>query len=614
MLESDLPFANAFPPAGEAQWRKLVDGVLKGKSFETLVSKTYDDIAIAPLYPRASADAPRALRSTSGRWSVVQRIDHPHPVEANKQALTDLENGASGLQLVFAGGGGDYGFGLPDASEETIAQVLDGVYLETGVDIELDLGAATRDAAEQVARLVEARGIDPALTNIVFGLNPLGAVIGGALSAEDWPSIAPNFARYVGSLADRGFTKSLCVANARSIHVAGGSDVQELAFALASAVAYLRALEAGGIALDAAPKMITFRLATDADQFCGIAKFRALRRLWARVEQACGLAPLPLHLHAETAWRMMTRVDPHVNLLRATMAVFSAALGGADAISVLPFTQALGLPDAAARRLARNTQLVLSEESNLDKVSDPAAGSGGYEALTSEFCEHAWDLFQQIEKEGGLAKALASGSLQSRVAETRARRRERVARRLDPLTGASEFPMLEEVAVSVLKPLPLSLQTEDTKRLAPMRLAEPFEWLRANADRLAEKGSRPAVFLANLGPLAASAPRAMFAKNVFAAGGIAAIDSDGFNSPQAAADSFKASGANLACLCSSDSVYAEAAVATARLLADAGAKAIYIAGRPRELEAELRQAGVSDFVYAGCDVLCVLADAQHRIA
>jgi methylmalonyl-CoA mutase len=614
MLESDMPFADAFPPADEAQWRKLVDGVLKGKSFETLVGKTYDDIAIRPLYPRLREEAPRAIRSAPGPWSLLQRIDNPDPVEANKQALSDLENGATGLQLVFAGSTGDYGFGLPDASEDTIAQVLNNVFLETGITIELDLSAATRDAPGKVANLVEKRGIDAALTNIVFGLNPLGGIARGKIEAEDWPSLAPKFAQYVRSLADRGFAKSLCVADARMVHASSGSEVQELAFALASAVVYLRALEGSGIDLDAARKMISFRLAPDADQFCGIAKFRALRRLWARVEEACGLMPTPLHLHAETAWRMMTRADPHVNLLRATMAVFSGALGGADSISVLPFTQALGLPDPAARRLARNTQLVLLEESNLDKVSDPAAGSGGYEALTEEFCERAWHLFQQIDKEGGLHKALASGSFQARLAETRARRRERVARRLDPLTGASEFPILEEVFVSVLKPLPLSQQIEDATRLPKTRLAEPFERLRAAVDVMAETGTCPAIFLANLGPLAAFAPRAMFAKNFFAAGGIAGIENDGFGSPQEVAAAFKTSGAKLACICSNDSIYAEKAVSTARALADVGAKAIYVVGRPSEREAELRQAGVTDFIYAGCNVLNVLEDAQRRTA
>ena len=186
-----MPFANVFPPADKEQWRRLVDGVLKGKSFKTLISKTYDDIPIAPLYQRAGEEQPRVLRMVPGPWSVVQRIDLPDPIQANKQALTDLENGATGLQLVFAGSAGDYGFGLPDASEDAIAQVLDDIVLETGITIELDLSAATRDAADKVARLIEKRGIEPVRTNIVFGLNPLDAIAHGELDAVDWSSLAP---------------------------------------------------------------------------------------------------------------------------------------------------------------------------------------------------------------------------------------------------------------------------------------------------------------------------------------------------------------------------------------------------------------------------------------
>ena len=177
--------------------------------------------------------------------------------------------------------------------------------------------------------------------------------------------------------------------------------MQELAYVLAVAVAYLRALESGGVALDQARRMIFFRLSADADQFLTIAKFRALRKLWARVEEACGLAPVPAFVSAETAWRMMTRRDPHVNMLRTTIAAFSAGIGGADAVTVLPFTAALGLPDRFARRIARNSQLLLLEESNLAKVSDPAAGSGGFEALTEQLCTAAWALFQEIERAGG---------------------------------------------------------------------------------------------------------------------------------------------------------------------------------------------------------------------
>ena len=155
------------------------------------------------------------------------------------------------------------------------------------------------------------------------------------------------------------------------MHDAGGTEAQELAFALAAAVAYLRAFEAGGIALDAARRMIAFRLTADADQFLTIAKFRALRRLWQRVEESCGLAPAPAFIEAETAWRTMTRDDAYVNILRATIAVFSAGVGGADAITVLPFTAARGLPDRFARRVARNTQLVLLDEAGIAHVADP---------------------------------------------------------------------------------------------------------------------------------------------------------------------------------------------------------------------------------------------------
>ena len=203
-----------------------------------------------------------------------------------------------------------------------------------------------------------------------------------------------------------------------------------------------------------ARRMIFFRLAADADQFLTIAKFRALRKLFARVEQACGLQPEPIFISAETAWRMMTQRDPWVNVLRTTMAAFAAGLGGADSVTVLPFTAALGLPDAFARRLARNTQLILLEEANLAKVADPAAGSGGLEALTQQLCAAAWSLFQEIEAAGGAYAALESGLIQRKVAATRAERESAVARGRDPLTGTSEFPDIHELPVTVLEPAP----------------------------------------------------------------------------------------------------------------------------------------------------------------
>jgi methylmalonyl-CoA mutase len=395
--------------------------------------------------------------------------------------------------------------------------------------------------------------------------------------------------------------------------------VQELAYVLAVGVAYLRALEDANVPLDDARSMIYARLSADADQFLTLAKFRALRLLWARIEQSCGLEPKPLFIAAETAWRMLTQRDPYVNMLRATVATFSAGLGGANAICVLPHSAALGLPDAFARRAARNTQLVLLEESNLAKVSDPAAGSGGIEALTRELCESAWAQFQEIEKAGGAFMALGNNLIQPKVAATRAARQAAIAKRREVLTGASEFPNLHEPRATVLKakpvePAPYGKDKIKFNSLQPIRLAAPFEALRDKSDHLlARKGARPKVFLANLGTPADFTARATFAKSFFETGGIEAIDGEGFAEPAALAAAFSASSAALACLCSSDKVYAGHAAAAAKALHAAGAKHIYLAGRPGDLEAALRDAGVLHFIFAGGDALAMLEQAYQLI-
>ena len=207
----------------------------------------------------------------------------------------------------------------------------------------------------------------------------------------------------------KGFKRPFAVADGRPVHDAGGTEAQELAFALASAVSYLRAFEAAGIPLEAARRMVFFRLAADQDQFLTTAKFRAIRKLWSRVEEACGLTPEPAFVAGETAWRMMTKRHAQGNIVRSTIATLAAAIGGANAVTVLPYTAALGLPEDFARRVARNTQTVLLEESNLYRVADPAAGSGALEALTTDLCTLGWTLFQEIEAAGGAAKALGDG-------------------------------------------------------------------------------------------------------------------------------------------------------------------------------------------------------------
>jgi methylmalonyl-CoA mutase len=615
-VTEDLRLAADFAPATYDDWRKLVDGVLKGAPFEKLIGKTYDGLKIDPIYQRTRGAAPVAGRPAAAPWRIMQRIDHPDSAQANAQALHDLENGATGLSLVFAGANGAHGFGL-EPSVEALDKMLDGVFIDAGISIELQVGSQSRMAAIHVAEHVKRRGLDAADCDIRFGLDPLGTAAVRGASPYAWAALVPVFTGAIKGLAAMGFKGPFAAADGRVIHDAGGSEVQELAFVLASGVAYLRALESAGVTLEDARGMIYARLSADADQFLTLAKFRALRLLWARIEQACGLAPGPLFVAAETSWRMLTQRDPYVNMLRATIATFSAGLGGANAVTVLPHTLALGLPDPFARRVARNTQLVLLEESNLAKVSDPAAGSGGIESLTQALCEAAWTLFQEIEQAGGAFAALEQNLIQRKVATTRKAREQNIARRRDVLTGATEFPNLHEAHVAVLKAKPVALAPLGEAKvtfeaLSPMRLAAPFEALRDRSDQILKTGgARPRVFLANLGTPADFTARATFAKSFFETGGIEAVDSEGFSDPAALAAAFKASGAQLSCLCSSDKVYAGQAAAAATALQAASAKHIYLAGRPGEQEAALRAAGVNDFVFAGGDALATLQEAYR---
>jgi methylmalonyl-CoA mutase len=619
IMSGDLTFAE-FPPASREQWLALVAGVLKGASFEQrLMSKSCDGIAIAPLYARDPNARTAAGRAPGAPWRIVQRIELSDPAAANAQALHDLENGATALALVFAGAAGAYGFGL--RGDDAAARVLDGVLLDAGIAIDLQAGPRAAHVARQVTEAAAQRGLAPGAVDVSFGFDPLGDLAAGLPEAPPWRG--GDFAAAVTTLAAQGYRGPFATADGRIIHNAGGSEAQELAWALAVALAYLRALEAGGVALGDGRRMISFRLAADAGQFLTLAKFRALRRLWARVEDACGLPPAPAVVAAETAWRMMTRRDPFVNMLRATVAVAAAGLGGADSIAVVPHTAAIGLPDGFARRIARNTQLILLEESNLARVADPAAGSGGLESLTHELCVTAWPLFQEIEKAGGAAAALEQGLIQAKVAAVRAAREKAVARRKDALTGTSEFPNLMEAPAAVLAPSPLApslsppSQAGPSIPIAPLpcrRLAEPFEALRDASDRLLGRtGARPKVFLATFGRLADFTARATYAKNFFEAGGIEAVSNDGFASRDDMHAAFKASGAGLVCLCGSDEAYAAEAAGAAEALRAAGATHIYLAGRPGEAEAALRAAGVDAFIYSGCDVVATLTAAHDRL-
>ncbi|MER6430025.1 methylmalonyl-CoA mutase family protein [Streptomyces sp900105245] len=597
--DDGLPLAAEFPDATHEQWQRLVEGVLRksgkeasGTAAEDALSTTLEDgLRTRPLYtardaapdPGLPGFAPfvrggRAEGGVAGGWDVRQR----HAVLTDRAAsavLADLENGVTSLWLVL----GEGGIPVPE-----LGRALDGVYLDLA-PVALDAGRDTAVAAEALLRLYEERGVDPKAARGTLGADPLGheARTGEALEFASFAALAARCAETYPGL------RALTV-DALPYHEAGGSAAQELGASLATGVAYLRELTEAGLGVEQAAAQVEFRYAATADQFLTIAKLRAARRLWARVAEVSGAPGAGAQVqHAVTSPVMMSRRDPWVNMLRTTVATLAAGVGGADSVTVLPFDHALGLPDAFARRIARNTSTILIEESHLARVVDPAGGSWYVERLTDELAGAAWEFFRSIERDGGQAAVLRSGRLRTDLATTWAERSKKLAKRREPITGVSEFPFLAE------KPVERAPAPEPPSGGLPrVRRDEAYEELRARSDaHLAATGARPRVFLAALGPAAEYTARSTFAANLFQAGGIEPVTGGRFED----------SGATEAVLCSSDALYAEQAEQTARSLRAAGARHVFLAGRPAEYT------GVDSYVFAGCDAIDVLSATLDRM-
>jgi methylmalonyl-CoA mutase len=599
--------ADTFPPASEAEWRMLVERVLDGRPFESLVSTTFEGLKIAPLYQRPPNESTHARRQHHGPWTISQRMDHPEPETANQMARSDLDGGADALTLTVSQAHSARGFGVRIDGETDLDAALAGIDLDL-ISLRVDAGPRALDITPTFASMARNRSLTSASLDVDFGHDPAGNLARtGVLPA------GRAVAEMHKLLRGAGFAGHLLLADGRPYHEAGAGEAQELGCVIATGVEYLRRLEADGLSLEDARNEIAFLLAADADEFLSLAKFRALRLLWARIESACGLTPKPMRLHAETAFRMMTKYDPFVNILRTAMGVFCAGVGSADAITVLPFTLALGLPDDFARRIARNTQLILIHEAKLAKVADPAAGAGSFETLTEELCKRAWRLFQDFEAQGGMIESLRAGVPQREIIAAAAARREAIARRTLAITGTSTFPLLGEAPVNVLEPTPAQANESPARTGAALpsrRDAEPYERLRAALDEQFRKtGDRPKIFLANLGRPQGFAAAAAFAVNFFAAAGIEAVSNEGFETPREAADAFRASGCKIACICAPQAVSTQPLIDTARALRGAGAVRIYLTGRDQgETATALLEAGVAELICAGDDTLAILED------
>ncbi|OWM04867.1 methylmalonyl-CoA mutase small subunit [Mycolicibacterium peregrinum] len=583
--------------ADRQQWRTAVAGVLAKSSRRDVAdlpaeperlldSQTYEGFAIRPLYTSLDAVPESAL---PGQWPFVRGGDALRDVKSgwrvvesfpavpgtavgtvNGAVLVALTEGASALSLRV---GDEGGIALGE-----LDRLLDGVFLDLvpvifeGVD---SAGADLAAAADAVLALLGNLDEDQrSRLSVDLGVDPLTAPLSGrpATDGADLPAT-------VAKLTGHGGGVRAITVDGPAFHNLGSSAAWELAGSIAAAVAYLRLLSDGGVATPDALRQISFRYAADDDQFMTIAKLRVARQLWARVAEVVGAADSgAARIHAVSSLPMMTQRDPWVNMLRTTLAAFAAGVGGADTVQVHPFDAAIpdgldGTSASFARRIARNTQLLLLEESHIGQVLDPAGGSWFVEDLTAQLAEQAWAHFQDIEARGGFVAA--RDYIAAQIAEVAARRSDDVAHRRTAITGVNEFPNLDE------QPLP---QGSSVSSIA--RYAAGFEALRDRSDAfLASTGARPKVLLLPLGPLAEHNIRTTFASNLLASGGIEAINPGTVEAAAVAAAVADAGAPSVAVLCGSDARYgAEASAAVAAAHA-AGVRQVLLAG-PEKAVAE----------------------------
>ncbi|MCV7384518.1 methylmalonyl-CoA mutase small subunit [Mycolicibacter longobardus] len=542
-----------------------------------------------------------ALRDVNSGWKVAEVFPVGGPgsaADTNAAVLNALTDGVSALTLRI----GDAG--VPAAE---LPRVFDDVYLGL-VPVLLD-GAEAGDyttAADAMLALVD--GLDPdsrANLSVDLGADPLTA----PLARRAAPSIDEVIA-VASRAAGRQGVRAIAV-NGPALHNLGAGATGELAAGLAAAVAYLRLLTEAGLSVADAARQISFRLAADDDQFITIAKVRAARQLWARVTEVAGAPESGAAVvHAETSLAMMTQRDPWVNMLRTTLAAFGAGVGGADTVLVWPFDTVIpgGQPGTSAtfaRRIARNTQLLLLEESHLGRVLDPAGGSWFVEDLTERLAEQAWRQFQELEALGGFEAA--RGRIGERIAEVAAARAEDIAHRRTAITGVNEYPNLDEPPLAVSSP---SAQPHDSAEQAGLRrYAAQFEALRDRSDaHLARTGARPRVLLLPVGPMAEHNIRTTFAANLLASGGIEVINPGAVDADAVAAAVQQAGSPAVAVLCGSDARYGAEAAAVIGAARAAGIGRVYLAGPEKAL------AGDSDTDPKPDDYLTMKIDAVQALS
>lgn len=703
--EPQLQLLNEFPVPSYEAWREAAEKVLKGVPFEKkLVTRTYEGIALQPMYRQEDiADLPHLdslpgfppyVRSSTASgyvvksWDIAQELPYGTAAELNTALKADMQRGQTAVNLVLdhatlAGLDADQATadqighgGTSISTLDDLAQALEGIDLEQ-TPLLAQAGTVAFPLAALLVALLRQQGKSPAKLNGCVGMDPLGALAHTGTLPCSLADTYDTMARFTTWATTHAPQLKTIAVQGQPYHDSGGSAVQELAFAVATGVEYVRELQARGLTIDEiAPRML-FVFALGSNFFMEIAKLRAARLVWARVVQAFGgnAESQKLTMHTRTSFWNKTIYDPYVNMLRTTTEAFSGVMGGCNSMHIAPFDELVRLPDEFSRRIARNIHLVLEQECNFARLIDPAGGSWYVEKLTDAVARETWKLFQEVERQGGMFKALAAGFPQAQVAQIAEQRAKNIATRKDVFVGTNMYANLKEkplegravdhtalaaeraaqvsqyraaadagerqaalarlspntpdlveaavaaiLAGATLGDVVGALRAQDSPppQVTPVRIhrgAEPFEALRAAADQyMARTGARPKVFLANMGPVSQHKARADFSTGFFEVGGFEVITNEGFPTPEAAVEAANASGAPVVVICSTDATYPELVPPITQGIKQANPDVtVILAGYPADQIEAHKQAGVDEFIHIRANCYQILLNLQKKI-
>lgn len=612
-----------FPPVSTSQWEELINKDLKGADyFRKLVWKTNEGFSARPYYRAEDLQELsntnvlpdhfpfiRGNQKNANNWHIRQDIYVDDIDEANKKALKILMKGVTSLGFII-----DEKF---EPSIEEIEQLCENIYADA-VELNFICEKNSLEVVQSVEKLVRKYNRDLECICGSVDFDPIGQyVLKGkfTVSAEKSFDVAKEMMEAAKHLPN---FKVLTI-NESYFHNSGATLVESLAFSLAQGVNYLTQLTERGMSINAIAPRIKFNFAVGSDYFMEIAKIRAARLLWANIVKAYGPSDdlnCKMHIHAETSLWNKTVYDPYVNMLRTTTESMSALIGGVESMTVNPFNDIFESSSEFSQRIARNQQLLLKEESYIDKVVDPAAGSYYIENLTQSIADEAWKLFLEVQEKGGFLEAFKAGFIQNKIAESARERDMNIATRKEILLGTNQFPNTGEIIEKylneeVFEPVDQKEANAEVETLKPYRGAQAFEKLRYKTDQYAAENGRPKVFLITMGNLAIRRARAQFAANFFGCAGYEIIDNIGFKTVEEAKEACLESNAQIAVICGSDDDYADIAPKLANALQDK--TNLVLAGYPKDLVEDLKANGIEHFIHIKSNVLETLQNFQNKL-